>query len=148
MICLLLIIISIMIILLLITHSRLLFLIISNLISFITITIIIIQPLRAFRRTCLKSMRPWKMFVEFSLCIGFASSELAKSRSIGFVGVPEASREPLEVPQIMIHRPCRWLGDSQVTICRACQCLEGSWNSPKSRFVSLVSLDKNLGVYN
>ena len=40
----------------------------------------------------------------------------------------------------MIHQPCRCLGGSQVTICRACRCLEASWNGPKSRSIVPVGV--------
>ena len=37
--------------------------------------------------------------------------------------------------KIKIHRPCQSLGGSQITICRACRCLEACWNGPKSRSI-------------
>ena len=39
-----------------------------------------------------------------------------------------------------IHSPCRCLGSSQVTICRACRCLEVSRNALKSRSIVPVGV--------
>ena len=46
----------------------------------------------------------------------------------------------LEACKIKIHRPDRCLGGSQVTICRACQCLEASRNAQKSRSIVRVGV--------
>ena len=46
--------------------------------------------------------------------------------------------------KIKIHRPCRCLGGSQLTICRACRCLEASRNAPKSRSIVPVGVWEGL----
>ena len=62
----------------------------------------------------------------FWTCSGFPKAPL---------GRPWRLLGALEVCKIEIHPPGRCLGGSQVTICRACACLQASRNAPKSRSI-------------
>ena len=68
---------------------------------------------------------------------------LARSLIRGFIdtgSVPEASREPLEAPEIMMLRPWRFFRSSEAAIHRPCRCLEASRSAPKLRCIVLVSV--------
>ena len=69
-------------------------------------------------------------------CLGAPQAPLGGSwRLLGAIGACK----------IKIHRPCRCLGGSQVTICGACRCLEASRNAPKSRSIVPVGVWKPPG---